>query len=89
MVFILTFRVIAGGDYQEGGDPENSANNVNNIIAQVKAAGYDTMDGFIFIGDYDCEPWVSSTDNSKPCGMDNLSARFFLTNQYYALYSIV
>ncbi len=46
--------VLAGGDFQQAGDHVNSAENVRNILAQISQK-YDTMDGFLFVGDYDCE----------------------------------
>lgn len=49
-----TIYVLAGGDFQEAGDPANSADNVRNILAQVSQK-YQTMNGFLFVGDYDCD----------------------------------
>lgn len=46
--------ILAGGDFQEAGDHTNSTNNVANILAQISRK-YTTMDGALFVGDYDCE----------------------------------
>ena len=46
--------VLAGGDFQEAGDHANSTNNVASILAQISQK-YTTMDGALFVGDYDCE----------------------------------
>ena len=46
--------VLAGGDFQEAGDHTNSTNNVTNILEQISQK-YTTMDGALFVGDYDCE----------------------------------
>ena len=55
--------VLAGGDYQQAGDHANSAENVTNILAQISQK-YTTMDGFLFIGDYDCETHDSATETA-------------------------
>ena len=60
-----TTYVLAGGDFQEAGDHSNSANNVANILSSISGAGYDTMDGFIFIGDYDCETHNDATQTAS------------------------
>ncbi|MBQ7923005.1 MAG: hypothetical protein IJ325_10600 [Clostridia bacterium] len=59
-----TIYVLAGGDFQEAGDHANSAENVTNILAQI-SKNYDTMDGFLFIGDYDCETHDSATETAN------------------------
>ena len=59
-----TVYVLAGGDFQEAGDHANSADNVTNILAQVSQK-YGTMDGFLFIGDYDCETHDSAPETAK------------------------
>ena len=59
-----TIYVLAGGDFQEAGDHANSAANVKNILAQVSQK-YATMDGFLFIGDYDCETHDSATETAN------------------------
>ncbi len=59
-----TVYVLAGGDFQEAGDHANSAANVTNILAQVSQK-YQTMDGFLFIGDYDCETHDSATETAN------------------------
>ena len=59
-----TVYVLAGGDFQEAGDHANSAANVTNILAQISQK-YDTMDGFLFIGDYDCETHDSATETAN------------------------
>ena len=46
--------VLAGGDFQEAGDNTGSAGNVTDILAQISKK-YATMDGALFVGDYDCE----------------------------------
>ncbi len=56
--------VLAGGDFQEAGDHANSAANVKNILTQITQK-YDTMDGFLFIGDYDCETHDSATETAN------------------------
>lgn len=59
-----TIYVLAGGDYQEAGDHANSAANVTNILAQISQK-YTTMDGFLFIGDYDCETHNDATETAN------------------------
>ena len=59
-----TIYILAGGDFQEAGDHANSAANVTNILAQVSQK-YTTMDGFLFIGDYDCETHDSATETAN------------------------
>jgi len=59
-----TIYILAGGDFQEAGDHANSAENVTNILAQISQK-YDTMDGFLFIGDYDCETHNSATETAN------------------------
>ena len=56
--------VLAGGDFQEAGDHSNSATNVTNILSQISQK-YKTMDGFLFIGDYDCETHDSATETEN------------------------
>ncbi|MBQ8368996.1 MAG: hypothetical protein IJY35_03335, partial [Clostridia bacterium] len=56
--------VLAGGDFQEAGDHANSAANVTNILAQVSQK-YNSMDGFLFIGDYDCETHNDATETAN------------------------
>ena len=66
-----TIYVLAGGDFQEAGDHANSAANVTNILKQINQK-YTTMDGFLFIGDYDCETHndVTETANGITALMD-------------------
>lgn len=59
-----TTYVLAGGDFQEAGDHDNSAANVTNILAQISQK-YTTMDGFLFIGDYDCETHNDATETAN------------------------
>lgn len=59
-----TTYVLAGGDFQEAGDHANSAANVTNILAQISQK-YTTMDGFLFIGDYDCETHDDATETAN------------------------
>ena len=59
-----TIYVLAGGDFQEAGDHANSAANVTNILAQISQK-YTTMDGFLFIGDYDCETHNDATETAN------------------------
>ena len=59
-----TIYVLAGGDYQEAGDHANSAANVTNILVQISQK-YTTMDGFLFIGDYDCESHNDATETAN------------------------
>ena len=63
-----TIYVLAGGDFQEAGDSANSAANVTNILAQVSQK-YSTMNGFLFVGDYDCE-----THNEVTATADGIDA---------------
>ena len=56
--------VLAGGDFQEAGDHSNSATNVTNILSQISQK-YKTMDGFLFIGDYDCETHDRATETAN------------------------
>ena len=47
-----TKYVLAGSDFQaDSGDTAGKAN-INAIISEIKGAGYTTMDGFLFAGDY-------------------------------------
>ncbi len=59
-----TIYVLAGGDFQEAGDHTASAENVQNILATIQTQ-YSTMDGFLFIGDYDCETHGDSTETTS------------------------
>lgn len=59
-----TTYVLAGGDFQEAGAHANSAANVTNILNQVSQQ-YSRMDGFLFIGDYDCETHDSATETAN------------------------
>lgn len=59
-----TVYVLAGGDFQEKGDHANSAENVTNILAQIDD-NYSTMNGFLFIGDYDCETHNDATETAN------------------------
>ena len=59
-----TIYVLAGGDFQEAGDSANSAANVRNILAQVSQK-YQTMNGFLFVGDYDCESHGNSVETAN------------------------
>lgn len=63
-----TIYVLAGGDFQEAGDSANSAENVRNILAQVNQK-YSTMNGFLFVGDYDCD-----THNDANATADGITA---------------
>ena len=63
-----TIYVLAGGDFQEAGDHANSAANVTNILAQVNQK-YSTMNGFLFVGDYDCD-----THNDANATADGITA---------------
>ena len=63
-----TIYVLAGGDFQEAGDSANSAENVRNILAQVSQK-YSTMNGFLFVGDYDCD-----THNDANATADGITA---------------
>lgn len=59
-----TVYVLAGSDYQaEGGDSAGSAI-INNIIQQMKNAGYSSMDGFLFAGDYSYNTTTVSNINA-------------------------
>ena len=57
--------VLAGSDFQPNSDNQTTGRNqVNAIINQIKAAGYDRMDGFLFAGDYSKNGYVESTTNT-------------------------
>ena len=57
--------VLAGSDFQPNSDNQTTGRNqVNAIINQIKAAGYDRMDGFLFAGDYSKDGYVASTTNT-------------------------
>ncbi len=56
-----TIYVLAGGDFQEAGDHTASAQNITNILSVITGL-YPTMDGFLFIGDYDCETHGDSSE---------------------------
>lgn len=66
-----TIYVLAGGDFQEAGDHAGSAENVRNILAQISQK-YDTMDGFLFVGDYDCETHESDDNGQTAAGITAL-----------------
>ena len=66
-----TVYVLAGGDFQEAGDHAGSAENVRNILAQIDQK-YDTMDGFLFVGDYDCETHESDDNGQTAAGITAL-----------------
>ena len=66
-----TIYVLAGGDFQEAGDHAGSAENVRNILAQIDQK-YDTMDGFLFVGDYDCETHESDDNGQTAAGITAL-----------------
>ncbi len=55
--------VLAGGDFQEAGNHTESAQNVRDILTQIKGT-YGRMDGFIFIGDYDNETHGDPTETA-------------------------
>lgn len=55
--------ILAGGDFQEAGDHANSSNNVTDILAQISRK-YTTMDGALFVGDYDCETHNDATQTA-------------------------
>ena len=63
--------VLAGGDFQEAGDHSGSAKNVRDILAQISRK-YDTMDGFLFAGDYDCETHESDDNGQTAAGITAL-----------------
>lgn len=44
--------VIAGSDFQNPAGHTAGAKNITDILTQMKAAGYETADGFLFCGDY-------------------------------------
>lgn len=67
-----TIYILAGGDYQEAGDHTASSENVTNILNTIYSAGYTTMDGFLFIGDYDCETHEDATETAS--GINSLMA---------------
>ena len=58
-----TIYILAGGDFQEAGDHAKSAENVTDILTQIKQK-YTNMDGFLFIGDYDCETHNDATETA-------------------------
>ena len=55
--------ILAGGDFQEAGSHSNSATNVTNILAQIYQK-YTSMNGFLFVGDYDCETHNDANETS-------------------------
>ena len=59
-----TIYILAGGDFQEAGEHMNSATNVTNILAKI-SQNYTTMDGFLFVGDYDCETHNDATETAN------------------------
>ena len=50
-----TVTILACSDFQAATGNDESARNVKNIISRVKKAGYESMDGFFAMGDYDFE----------------------------------
>ena len=66
-----TTYVLAGGDFQEAGDHTGSAENVRNILAQISQK-YDTMDGMLFVGDYDCETHENDDNGQTAAGITAL-----------------
>ena len=66
-----TIYVLAGGDFQQAGDHTGSAENVTNILAQISKK-YQTMDGFLFVGDYDCETHESDDNGQTAAGITAL-----------------
>ena len=56
--------LLGGGDYQQAGSHTNSADNVSNILDRITDAGFTGMDGFLFVGDYDCETHDSSSETA-------------------------
>ena len=62
-----TKYVLAGSDFQaDSGDTAGKAN-INAIISEIKGAGYTTMDGFLFAGDYS----VGATKTSNVTALKN------------------
>lgn len=66
-----TIYVLAGGDFQEAGDHTGSAENVRNILAQISKK-YQTMDGMLFVGDYDCETHENDDNGQTAAGITAL-----------------
>ncbi|MBQ5866172.1 MAG: hypothetical protein IIW56_05760, partial [Oscillospiraceae bacterium] len=66
-----TTYVLAGGDFQQAGDHAGSAENVRNILAQISKK-YQTMDGMLFVGDYDCETHESDDNGQTAAGITAL-----------------
>ena len=66
-----TIYVLAGGDFQEAGDHAGSAENVRNILAQISKK-YQTMDGMLFVGDYDCETHENDDNGQTAAGITAL-----------------
>lgn len=79
-----TIYVLAGGDFQAGDNGQEdhyySRINMGNILDQIKE-NYSTMDGFIFVGDYDGD---SHNDSNAATGvkamMEEVSERFSTLN---------
>ncbi len=79
LVFVLVFSMLpvnasaaetpiillGGGDYQQAGDHANSSENVTNILKKIVSSGTSSIDGFLFVGDYDCETHDSSTETAS------------------------
>ena len=66
-----TTYVLAGGDFQQAGDHAGSAENVRNILTQISKK-YQTMDGMLFVGDYDCETHESDDNGQTAAGITAL-----------------
>lgn len=66
-----TIYVLAGGDFQQAGDHTGSAENVTNILKQISQK-YETMDGMLFVGDYDCETHESDDNGQTAAGITAL-----------------
>ena len=60
-----TTYVLAGSDFQNQSGDSAGANTVKTIVNKIKDNGYETMDGFLFAGDYSQSMSTSATTSGK------------------------
>ena len=63
------YYVVAGSDFQATNHTQ-SAQNVTNILSAIKSAGYSTMDGLLFAGDYS-NGWSYSYETAGVAALKN------------------
>ncbi len=63
------YYVVAGSDFQAANHTQ-SAQNVTNILSAIKSAGYSTMDGLLFAGDYS-NGWSYSYETAGVAALKN------------------